>query len=246
MKLALISDIHSNIAALDAVLCDIERRGVDRIINLGDSLSGPFAPAETAERLIALNIPTVAGNHDRLLLETPNTDMGLWERWAIDDVTPAHLNWVRSLPKMIDEGDMFFCHATPEDDAKNWLDHRGPDHRLVARDLDGVLARLGPVKADLVACGHTHMPRVVRLPGGAMIVNPGAVGCPAYLDTRMEPNFVQQTGSPDASYSLVEKTPAGWTASLMTVPYDSTDMAKMARDRCAESWAEAVETGWFA
>ena len=69
MRIALISDIHSNIDALDAVLDDIARQGVERIVNLGDSLSGPFAPRETAERLVPLELPSVSGNHERMLGE---------------------------------------------------------------------------------------------------------------------------------------------------------------------------------
>jgi predicted phosphodiesterase len=71
MLFAAISDIHGNSAALDAVLADIARRGVERVVNLGDALSGPLDPAGTADRLLALDLPTVAGNHDRTLIDRP-------------------------------------------------------------------------------------------------------------------------------------------------------------------------------
>lgn len=245
MRFALISDIHSNIAALDAVLDDIAGQSVDRIVNLGDSLSGPFAPRETAERLMALGLPTVSGNHDRMLVDRPASEMGAWETWAIAELDETHLDWVRGLPRTIAEDDVLFCHATPGDDAENWLDHRGPEHRLVARDTGGVRMRLGDTDAAVVACGHTHSPRIVRLPEGPMIVNAGSVGCPAYRDTRMEPNFIHQTGAPDARYAIVERTDGVWSAMLLSVPYDSSGMARLAREKGAESWAEAVETGWL-
>jgi predicted phosphodiesterase len=63
VKLAAISDIHGNLAALDAVLAHIARRGVGKIVNLGDILSGPLQPSETADRLMALALPTISGNH---------------------------------------------------------------------------------------------------------------------------------------------------------------------------------------
>ena len=95
-------------------------------------------------------------------------------------------------------------------------------------------------------CGHTHTPRVVRLPDGRMIVNPGAVGCPAYLDTRGEVPFIHQTGSPDARYAILERVGNAWRADLCAVTYDSGDMVRLAESRGAESWAEAIKTGWLA
>jgi len=64
MKIAAISDIHGNLFALDAVLADIDRRDVDLIVNLGDILSGPLLPRETADRLMALDLPTIRGQAD--------------------------------------------------------------------------------------------------------------------------------------------------------------------------------------
>ncbi len=246
MKLAVISDIHGNIAALDAVLEDIDRRGVTDIVNLGDCLSGPMDAPATADRLMPLNIPTVRGNHDRQLFDRPAAKMGLWEQWVIDDLSSDHIAWVSSFLPSILLGDVLFCHATPASDQENWLDHRGPDQRLIARDLPDVTERLGKSTASVICCGHTHNPRVVRLPGGPMIVNPGAVGVPAYLDDRTDPPFIHQTGSPDARYAILEETASGWQTGLITVPYDATRMAELARAKGAESWARALEIGWIA
>ncbi len=68
MKIAIISDIHGNLPALRAVLADIARQCVDQTVNLGDSLSGPLQPAETADLLMAQGFPTIKGNHERQLL----------------------------------------------------------------------------------------------------------------------------------------------------------------------------------
>lgn len=65
MKFAAIADIHGNLLALEAVLADIAQRGIFKIVNLGDLLSGALWPAETADRLQSLNLPTVSGNHER-------------------------------------------------------------------------------------------------------------------------------------------------------------------------------------
>ena len=65
----MLSDIHGNIRALDAVLADIEDRGIRNIINLGDCAYGPFDPRSVMNRLLELNLPTVSGNEDRILVE---------------------------------------------------------------------------------------------------------------------------------------------------------------------------------
>lgn len=65
MRIALVSDIHGNLAALEAVAADFKRRGVDAVANLGDSLSGPLLPLETAQFLMAQDWTHLAGNHER-------------------------------------------------------------------------------------------------------------------------------------------------------------------------------------
>ncbi len=246
MRLAVISDIHGNIAALNAVLDDIARRDVGDIVNLGDCLAGPLDACATADRLIALEIPTVRGNHDRQLYDRPRAEMRTWENFIIDDLSERHIEWLRSFPMTRTIGDVLFCHATPSSDEENWLDHRGPGQRLIARDLPGVIERLGDTTASVICCGHTHTPRVVRLAGGPMIVNPGAVGIPAYLDDRTDPAFIHQTGAPDARYAILEATAAGWQTNLIAVPYDASDMIKLARAKDADSWVQALAAGWIA
>ena len=71
MRIAFVSDIHGNLTALDAVIADIERRGVDEVVNLGDTVSGPLLPLETAQRLRKLPWLHVAGNHERQVLQLP-------------------------------------------------------------------------------------------------------------------------------------------------------------------------------
>ena len=246
MQLAVISDIHGNVSALEAVLSDIKRRDINRIVNLGDSLSGPFDAASTADLLLKLDLPTVRGNHDRMLIDRPPEAMGLWEKWILDELTERHLDWVRSLPEVMQVDELFLCHATPNSDDVNWLDHRGPDNRLIERDLAEIEKWANDLNSQVILCGHTHAPRVVRLPDRRMIVNPGSVGCPAYLDTRSDPPFVHQTGSPDARYAILELREDDWNVLMVSVPYDPSRMASMARERGADSWARAVETGWFA
>src|SRR6056297_1584407 len=132
MRVAVLSDIHSNRSALEAVLAVCDRLGITDIFNLGDSLSGPFDPAGTADILIDRAIPSIRCNHDRMLLD-PADRLGLWERWAVPELREPHFDWVRHLPETIDWQGLHFTHAAPGDDAENWLDYRGPQNRLVAR-----------------------------------------------------------------------------------------------------------------
>ena len=63
---------------------------------------------------------------------------------------------------------------------------------------------------------------------------------------RTDPPFTHQTGAPDALYAILEKQGDAWLPDLLAVPYDATEMARLALTRGAESWAEAVTTGWLA
>lgn len=245
MRIAVLSDIHGNSAALDAVLSDIAMKGVARIFNLGDSLSGPFDAAGTAERLMALNLPTVMGNHDRALVDRPAEAMGLWERWIIGELTADHLDWVRSLPPTLPLDGVFLCHGTPRSDEEDWLDVRGPEGRMVEATAKAVEAAAEGVAERVILCGHTHTPRLVRLADGRMVVNPGSVGCPAYLDSRFDPPFAHETGTPDASYAILTQANDGWSAELLRVPYDPASMVDCARARGAgtKSWIQAIRTG---
>jgi putative phosphoesterase len=246
MRLAVISDIHGNIAALEAVLDDIGRRNVDVLVNLGDCLSGPFDAVATADRLMALDLPTVRGNHDRQLYDRAAEEMGLWERWIIEDLTPSHLDWLRSFPPVLTYEGVLLCHGTPASDEENWLDARTDMNRMVARDLSEVEQRASGVIENAVLCGHTHTQRFVRLPDGKAILNPGSVGCPAYLDTRSTPHFVHQTGAIDARYAILERRGGVYRSELHAVPYDPTEMILLAEQRGAEGWARALSKGWIA
>ncbi len=98
MRIALLSDIHGNLPALQAVLEDINRRGVDQIVNLGDSLSGPLYPAETAEFLMRQPWIQLAGNHERQLLHFNPQTGSESDRFALSRLTPAMLEWLSGLP----------------------------------------------------------------------------------------------------------------------------------------------------
>lgn len=242
MRLALIADIHGNLAALEAVAADMERRGVERVVNLGDHLSGPLLAKETARFLRARDWVNLAGNHDRHLVTLPRDRMGASDRHARDQLDPAELDWLRALPPTARPmPGLFACHGTPASDEAYLLEtiHDGS----VRLSAPGEIAeRLGGERAGLVACGHTHVPRVVRLARGQVIANPGSVGLQAYTDDGAAPHVVE-VGSPDARYALAEEGPGGWVVTLFSVAYDHEPMARLAERNARPDWALALRTG---
>ncbi len=245
MRIAVLSDIHGNSAALDAVLEDIRRRGIGQVVNLGDSLSGPLDPAGTAERLIAAGFPSVSGNHDRWLYDPPGGEPPLWEVWTLPRLGASHLDWARSLPATLVVEGMLLTHGTPASDTENWLHRRDAGGGLREAYLWEAEAPAEGRDFPVILSGHTHLPRVVRLTDGRLLANPGSVGCPAYLDPRHDPPFVAETGSPDAHYAVLERFGAAWQASLHTVPYDASGMIARAEALGADGWRAALSTGWI-
>ncbi len=246
MLFAAISDIHGNSAALDAVLADVVRRGIGDVVNLGDSLCGPLDPAGTADRLIEAGMPTVSGNHDRMLVDRPAAEQPLWEQWTLPLLSERHLDWVTGLPAMIDWNGVLLTHGSPRGDEDNWLHDRDGRGGMRERTLAEVAERAGDHPQRLILSGHTHMPRMVRLPDGRCLVNPGPVGVPAYADPRPPVPTAAMTGAPDARYAICERVEGDWRISLVSVPYDPTGMIALARANGAEDWASALATGWSA
>ena len=243
MRIAILSDVHGNIAALDAVLADVDRQGVDAIVNLGDVLSGPLFPCETADRLMTLDLPTIRGNHERQLLTHHPDRMGASDRYTHDMLQPHHRDWIAALPEsLLLTDDVLMVHGAPGDDLCYWLESIDPPGLRPATTQE-VEARAGGVDAPLILCGHTHIPRIHHRPGGGMIVNPGSVGLPAYEDVHPVLHKVE-TGSPHARYAVAEQTDGIWHASLIAVPYDWETAARAAEMRNRPDWATALRTGY--
>jgi diadenosine tetraphosphatase ApaH/serine/threonine PP2A family protein phosphatase len=137
------------------------------------------------------------------------------------------------------------CHGSPKDDAAYWLDHVLDDGSIAARPVAQIETDAVGVAASLILCAHTHIPRVVRLTDGRLVVNPGSVGCPGY-DGRQPVYHKVETGTPDACYAILERTRSGWTATFRYVPYDGMAMAELARKNGLPTWASALATGWIA
>ena len=238
MQFAAIADIHGNLLALDAVLADIAQRGISKVVNLGDLLSGPLWPAETADRLQALNLPTVSGNHERQLLTLPREKMGLSDQYTLDAISKDHVAWLATLPATLAMDDVFLCHGTPQDDLTYFLEEVTKNGVREA-SLETVTARAAGCDARLILCGHTHLARQFRLEDGRVIVNPGSVGLPAYTDDAPYPHAME-AGTPHARYAIL----TGLTGvEHILVDYDWETAARQAANNHRLDWATALRTG---
>lgn len=180
-SVAVLSDIHGVLPALDAVLAEPEAAAAEKIVLTGDIAAGP-QPAEVLDRLLDLGdrVVWVRGNADRILVdlarrvisEVPDIPI---DSWVVTQLSAQHVEKLASLPHPVildveGFGDVLFCHGSPRDDDEVVL-------------VDTRLSRWAEVFADVpsevgtIVCGHTHMP-FVRLAHGRQIVNPGSVGMP--------------------------------------------------------------------
>ena len=169
MPVAAISDIHGNLPALEAVLADVEREGLEKIVVVGDTVSGPW-PAEVFDLLDAKGAIHVRGNADRLALSGGEGAIGEWSAGHLGDRRTAVTAWPLTLQLAVDGlGRVLVCHATPTSDE--------PIYTRVTPDEDVAFLFEGS-DVDVVVCGHTHVQYDRTLSTGLRVVNPGSVGMP--------------------------------------------------------------------
>ncbi|MEM8803549.1 MAG: metallophosphoesterase family protein [Pseudomonadota bacterium] len=245
MKFAALADIHGNSFALDAVLQDMDSLGIKDAVNLGDFFSGPIDAAGTAAMLMDRDFVSVRGNHDRYLIEQDPSEMGPSDRVAFEQLSEQHLRWMADLPttRSLDD-DIFLCHATPTRDSVYWLERVEENGVVRSASLAEVTIEANGLEANLILCAHTHIPRCVRLQDGRVIVNPGSVGCPAY-DDELPVYHHMQTGTPNASYAVLERRDGEWSATFRSVCYDTKEASDCAVANGRHDWARALKTGWF-
>jgi diadenosine tetraphosphatase ApaH/serine/threonine PP2A family protein phosphatase len=242
MKLAAIADIHGNCVALEAVLADIAALGIGEVVNLGDHLSGPLEARRTADLLIARGFPSIRGDQDRIMAElgAPGASRRIDHR----QLEQSHLDWLASLPPtLLYRDEILLCHGTPKSDSAFWLERVTEDGKILPRPIAEIESEAVGIEASLMLCGHSHLPRAVRLRDGRLVVNPGSVGCPGY-DSPKPVYHKGQTGTPDACYAILERSSRGWSTTFRYVPYDHMPMAELAQRNGLPVWAAALATGW--
>jgi predicted phosphodiesterase len=241
MRLAIISDIHGNLLALEAVLADIKARGADLIVNCGDLCTSPLWPRETFECLEALNLPTVRGNHDRWIAELPAEKMTPALIYTHAQLTPAQRTALGALPLTLHLDDrIFMCHGTPTDDY-TYLLEENLDGRLALSRPAALAERLAGIDADLILCGHSHHAHMVLAPGNRLVINPGSVGCPNFSDN---PTVSRNDArAPHARYAIATKRNGRWSADFIALAYDWDAAATRALANGRPEWAQSYREG---
>ena len=239
-KLAILSDIHGNLHALDAVLNALEQHSPDLTINLGDLFSGGLQPKATAERVRSLDHLVVRGNHERQLLEGAQSQSDLL---ASQELSSDDLNWIAGLPTRIEPIPGVICiHGSPRSDSEYLLD-TVDEHGAHISTEEEVYERLSNcLEAKVVVCGHSHLSRVVTLSNGILVVNPGSVGWPAYSDDVLYPH-IMESGTPHARFALLEWKENDWKASIHTIEYDWEAAARIAEQNNRVEIAYNLRTG---
>ncbi|HEY8736405.1 MAG TPA: metallophosphoesterase family protein [Candidatus Dormibacteraeota bacterium] len=211
MRVGLLSDIHSNLEALDAVLKALP--DVDRIVVLGDIVGYGPDPNEVIERLREVEARAVLGNHDQAMLDPAILEMfnphaAAAARWTQEALTPKSLEYLGGLPAYARIGRHRFVHGSPR---KPYI------WEYILDELQAleILIKLGK---RLCFFGHTHLPRIFTEEGEdipevgqwiilppAALVNPGSVGQP-------------RDGNPEASFAVADLD--SMAVQFHRVPYD--------------------------
>jgi putative phosphoesterase len=167
VRVAALYDVHGNRPALEAVLAEVEREGVDEIVFGGDIASGAPQPRETVELIRSLpNARSIRGNADRLDDPAFRDDSG--RIWVEDQLDEDQVRWLAELPFSTIVDGTLYVHATPQDD----------ETVITEITIDERLAELlAGVEQPRVVAGHTHM-QLERRVGEVLFVNAGSVGRP--------------------------------------------------------------------
>jgi predicted phosphodiesterase len=240
---AIISDIHGNILALQAVSEDIQKRNIDKVINLGDHVSGPLWPKETIHFLMSTNWIHILGNHDRQLTMDEPATHGASDSFAFSCLDLYELNWISKLPSLttIDNEIMAF-HGSPNSDLIYLLETI-ENKRTHLSSREEIIGKLNGTEYPIVVCGHSHKPRCIRITNDILIINPGSIGLQGYIDTSNNPHVVD-IGSPHARYAILHKDNDKIDVEFRSITYDWEKAAEKSEQAKRDDWTYALKTGF--
>lgn len=214
-KVTIFGDIHANLPALEAVFEDMEARGLtENLYCLGDLVGYGTYPNEVVELIRSRQIPTIMGNYDQGVGQSSDdcgcaytTDVArelgkrsiAWSNANTTDENKAYLRGlVENIPLEIGEHKVLLVHGSPRRINEYLFEDRA--EKSVERVMDGV-------EAEVLVCGHTHLPYDRLLPSGRRIINAGSVGKP-------------KDGDPRAGYITLEDVDGELKVEFIRVTYD--------------------------
>lgn len=224
MQIAVISDIHGNCVALDAVLRDLRLKNVGRVICLGDAIQGGPQPAEVAARLRELGCPVVLGNADAWLLtgqETGDERISSERRKAMDEIRDWTLSQLSQADRAFIQAFRPTVEIALEADRKLLGFHGSPasfdDVILPETSQEALFKLLGGYDAQAMTGGHTHVQHLRRIGVDARIFfNPGSVGF-AYSHHQSEEGF---RADPWAEYAILTGEGERLALEFRRIPFD--------------------------
>ncbi len=242
MKLIIISDIHGNCVALDAVLADIQQESIDQIVCLGDAIQGGPQPVAVVQRLRQLGCPVVMGNADAWLLsdeESGEEDISEERRRKLEVVR----QW--SLAQLSADDQTFIAAFRPTVEipltpTRSLLCFHGSptsfDDLIFPYTPEEEFQRLlGPFAHHILTGGHTHLPHIRRI-GDNFFFNPGSVGL-AYNHQQEEDGF---RTDPWAEYAMLTVSDGRVRLEFRRVPFDVPALLMAYRDSGRPYAEEAI------
>jgi putative phosphoesterase len=245
VRLALISDLHGNVLALEAVLAELNDDRIDRIVCLGDVAAGP-QPRRTIERLQELECPVVLGNWDTWLVagvpDLPGEagpklrEQGEWSAAQLDEAERAFLSALEPRVDVSLNGASVLCvHGSPRSEMEEIR------HSTTDAELAEMLSGGAPT---VLTAGHTHV-RLVRRHNSTLIVNPGSVGLP--FSDRLSNGAIRM--SPWAEYAVLTAEDRDVSVELRRARYDIAALREVARESgmphpewWADQWVRSEQT----
>jgi diadenosine tetraphosphatase ApaH/serine/threonine PP2A family protein phosphatase len=231
MRIALLSDVHANLAALEAVLADLPV--VDEVWVLGDTVGYGPQPNEVIATLQAMGARSVLGNHDGAAIGTVdpayfNPDARAAIEWTAGAIDANSRSYLATLPEVRRDGEVMAVHGSPRDPIWEYI----TSSSIAAANFDSFETRL-------CLFGHTHLPIAYRLVEGAVEAVPGLPGDEVELGADralLNPGSVGQPrdGLPDAAYAILElgdgEDGAGGSIAFHRVRYEIDRTQRLMRD----------------
>jgi predicted phosphodiesterase len=228
MKIAILSDLHGNCIALDAVLANIPHSQIDAVVCLGDAIQGGPQPAQVTARLIELGWPIVMGNADDWMLTGIETgepieaerlrQMHAIREWSLSQLSEADQAFIRSFKPTI---------TLPIDAERRLLCFHGSpasyDELILPKTTDAeLLAMLGDDQNTFYCGGHTHMQQIRHL-GRSLFFNPGSVGF-AWRHNQEPGTF---KADPWAEYAILTIQGMHLSLEFRRIPFDVAALIEM-------------------